>query len=77
MVVWLKNGVDADYALRTGTAMVGASDAFCSPLALETIEVHATAATGTDRSRRRTPAGLDVQSARSVTVRERVRRKIV
>ena len=31
MVAWLKNRVDADYLLRTGTAMFGATDAFCSP----------------------------------------------
>ena len=31
MVVWLKNRVDAEYLLRTGTAMFGATDAFCSP----------------------------------------------
>jgi hypothetical protein len=31
MVVWLKNRVDADYLLRIGTAMFGATDAFCSP----------------------------------------------
>jgi hypothetical protein len=31
MVVWLKNRVDTDYLLRTGTAMFGATDAFCSP----------------------------------------------
>ena len=31
MVVWLKSNVDADYLLRTGTAMFGATDAFCSP----------------------------------------------
>jgi hypothetical protein len=27
MVVWLKNRVDTDYLLRTGTAMFGATDA--------------------------------------------------
>jgi hypothetical protein len=31
MVIWLKNRVDAEYLLRTGTAMFGATDAFCSP----------------------------------------------
>jgi hypothetical protein len=31
MVVWLKSRVDADYLLRTGTGMFGATDAFCSP----------------------------------------------
>lgn len=31
MVVWLKNRVDVEYLLRTGTAMFGATDAFCSP----------------------------------------------
>jgi hypothetical protein len=31
MVVWLKNRVDAEFLLRTGTAMFGATDAFCSP----------------------------------------------
>jgi hypothetical protein len=31
MVVWLKSRVDADYLMRTGTAMFGATDAFCSP----------------------------------------------
>jgi hypothetical protein len=31
MVVWLKNRVDADCLLRTGIAMFGATDAFCSP----------------------------------------------
>jgi hypothetical protein len=31
MVVWLKNRVDAEYLLRTGTAMFGATNAFCSP----------------------------------------------
>jgi hypothetical protein len=30
MVVWLKNRVDADYLMRTGVAMFGATDAFCS-----------------------------------------------
>ena len=30
MVVWLKNRIDAEYLLRTGTAMFGATDAFCS-----------------------------------------------
>jgi hypothetical protein len=29
MVVWLKNRVDADHLMRTGTAMFGATDAFC------------------------------------------------
>jgi hypothetical protein len=32
MVVWLKNRVDAEYLLWTGTAMFGATDAFCSLL---------------------------------------------
>jgi hypothetical protein len=27
MAVWLKNRVDTDYLLRTGTAMFGATDA--------------------------------------------------
>jgi len=31
MVIWLKNRIDAEYLLRTGTAMFGATDAFCSP----------------------------------------------
>jgi hypothetical protein len=31
IVVWLKSKVDADYLLWTGTAMVGATDACCSP----------------------------------------------
>jgi hypothetical protein len=31
MVIWLKNKIDAEYLLRTGTAMFGATDAFCSP----------------------------------------------
>jgi hypothetical protein len=30
LVIWLKNKVDADYLLRTGTAMFGATGAFCS-----------------------------------------------
>jgi hypothetical protein len=31
MVVWLKTRIDAGYLLRTGTAIFGATDAFCSP----------------------------------------------
>jgi hypothetical protein len=31
IVVWLKNRVDADFLLRIGTAIFGATDAFCSP----------------------------------------------
>jgi hypothetical protein len=31
MVVWLENRVDAEYLRRTGTAMLGSTDAFCSP----------------------------------------------
>jgi len=31
MVVWPKNRVYEEYLLRTGTAMFGATDAFCSP----------------------------------------------
>lgn len=34
MVVWLKNRVYAEYLLRTGTAMFGAIDAFCSPFVM-------------------------------------------
>lgn len=30
LVVWLRNKVDADYLLRTGTAMFGATGAYCS-----------------------------------------------
>jgi len=30
LVVWLKNKVDADYLLRSGTAMFGATGAYCS-----------------------------------------------
>lgn len=31
MVIWLKDRVNAEFLLRTGTAMFGATDAFCSP----------------------------------------------
>lgn len=34
MVVWLKNKLDADYLLRTGTALFGATGAFCSPFVI-------------------------------------------
>lgn len=34
MVVWLKSKPDADYLLRTGMALFGATDAFCSPFVI-------------------------------------------
>lgn len=34
MVVWLKSKPDADYLLRTGMALFGTTDAFCSPFVI-------------------------------------------
>ena len=35
LVVWLRNKVDADYLLRTGTAMFGATGAYCSSFVIK------------------------------------------